>query len=130
MRSHEHVACPGARPHEPRERFALDITREQQPPASRFHGEHEARFVVVGAGIDCRAIRPGMQHPHPAERIDRERLPGGHGAKRNAPGRSPSPHLSDAAGCTREKTFRHHDPPHAKPGQQIGHGVEVIGIGV
>jgi hypothetical protein len=117
MRRHEHVACPGPRPGESRERFTLDVTREQQPPAGRFHGEHQARFVVIAAGIDCRAIWSGMQHSYAAEWIDRERFPGGHGAQRNSPRRRPSPHLRHTGGCTREKMLGHHDSPHAKAGQ-------------
>lgn len=74
MRGHEHIADLGQRRDEVGQGSAFDVAGQQEPAAGGLDSQHEARLVVVGAGVDVMLVPSGMQHPHAAERIDRECL--------------------------------------------------------
>jgi len=130
MRGHEHIADLGPRRDEVGQGFAFDVAGQQEPAAGGLDSQHEARLVVVGPGVDRMLVRRGMHHPHAAERVDRECLSRPHDLHRHVIRGSPAAHLRHARRRTGEERLRDDDPAHAKPREQIGHGVEVIGVGM
>lgn len=130
MRRHQHIAALWSRRQEFGQRRAFDVTGEQEPAASRFDGHDEARFVVIGPWIDGMRAPCCMQHPHAAERVDRKRLASAHDVDWHPPGCGAAAHLGHSRRRAGKKRFGDDDSPYAKPCEQIGDGVEVIGIGM
>jgi hypothetical protein len=130
MRRHEHVAVLRPRCHEVGQGWALDVAGEQEPAAGRLDSQHEARFVVVSPWVAIVLASCSMQHPHAAQRVDRKRLTRPNDLNRHHARRGAASHLSHTRRRARKKGLGDDDSTHAKPCQQIGHGVEVIGVGV
>jgi hypothetical protein len=130
MRGHEHVAVLRPRCHEVGQGRALDVAGEQKPAASRLDSQHEARFVVVSPWVAITLAPRSMQHPHAAQWVECKRVTRPNDLNRHHTRRGAASHLGHTRRRAREKRLGDDDPAHAKPRQQIGHGVEVIGVGV
>ena len=124
MRRHEHVADLGFRRHEPGQSIPLDVAGEEQPAARGLDREHDARLVVVGTAFVL------MQHPDSTERIGGDFVTCRELADRYPAFVDQTKQFTDGESVAPQESPGDRNLPDPKPLQQIGHGIEMIGVGM
>jgi hypothetical protein len=133
VRGHKHITGIRAGGHKRFQSGPFKITRQEKPPADRLHRHHDARLVVGNAAHRLAiTILPAarMQHPHAARVVKRKRVISRHRANGNSglPGQQEK--LADSGRVAMEEGLRYHDLTDRESFDQIGHGIEMVGIGV
>ncbi len=112
VRGHEHITGIRAGGHKRFQSGALEIARQEKPPADRLHRHHDAR-LVVGNTAHRLAITllpvARMQYAYATGGIQWKRVIGRHRANGNSglPGQQEK--LTDGGRVAMEEGLRHHD---------------------